>query len=131
MTDSTTPHPTPYEQLGGEAGVRALAHRFYEIMDELPEAADIRAMHASNLSQVQERLFEFLSGWLGGPPTYFQRADRPCIRSAHAAFAIGAAERDQWLLCMDRALREVSAPQAVLEQLRQPFFRMADMLRSA
>lgn len=24
---------TPYEQLGGEAAIRALVHRFYELMD--------------------------------------------------------------------------------------------------
>ena len=36
------PRPSPYEQLGGEAGVRRLVERFYAYMDELPEAADTR-----------------------------------------------------------------------------------------
>ncbi|MEN9559133.1 MAG: Group 2 hemoglobin GlbO, partial [Pseudomonadota bacterium] len=35
---STPTNPTPYELLGGEPAVRRLVHRFYELMDELPEA---------------------------------------------------------------------------------------------
>ncbi|MBP8874333.1 MAG: cyanoglobin, partial [Polaromonas sp.] len=36
---------TPYERIGGEAGVRKLVHRFYELMDELPEAYQVRKLH--------------------------------------------------------------------------------------
>jgi len=56
-----------YEALGGEAKVRELAYRFYDVMDETPEAASIRAMHREDLSEIKELLFEFLSGWFGGP----------------------------------------------------------------
>ena len=40
MTLQTAPHhePTPYERLGGDAAVRRLVDRFYELMDPLPEA---------------------------------------------------------------------------------------------
>ena len=57
-------------------------------------------LHAADLSPMRERLPEFLSGWLGGPPLYFQRPDHNCIVSAHRPFAIGPDERDQWLMCM-------------------------------
>lgn len=121
---------TPYELIGGEEAVRRLADRFYDIMDEEEAAAGIRRMHGRDLGKIKERLFEFLSGWLGGPQDYFQRADRPCIRSAHRPYAIGAGERDQWLMCMSRAMVETDVPEPVRKLLDQAFLRMADMLRS-
>ncbi len=121
---------TPYDLIGGAEAVRRLADRFYDIMDEEHAAAGIRGMHAQDLGQIKERLFEFMSGWLGGPQDYFQRADRPCIRSAHRPYAIGTDERDQWLMCMNRAMVETDVPEPVRKLLDQAFFRMADMLRS-
>lgn len=121
---------TSYDLIGGAEAVRRLADRFYDIMDEEHAAAGIRHMHAQDLGQIKERLFEFMSGWLGGPQDYFQRADRPCIRSAHRPYAIGEGERDQWLMCMRRAMVETEVPEAVHKLLDQAFFRMADMLRS-
>jgi len=52
MTESTSANAiaaTPYEGLGGAAGVQQLAHRFYELMDELPEAYTVRKMHPESL----------------------------------------------------------------------------------
>lgn len=119
---------TPYELLGGEAGVRALCERFYEAMDTLPEARAIRAMHGASLEPVREKLFEYLSGWMGGPPLYQRRTGTVCLTRPHAPYAIGPAERDAWLLCMERALEESGAGEDVRAMLRDPLFRVADML---
>lgn len=121
---------TPYEMLGGEATVRRIVDRFYDIMDSAPEAARIRAMHAADLSPMRERLFEFLSGWLGGPPLYFQRPDPKCIVSAHRSFSIGEAERDEWMMCMRGALEDCGVPEDLRALLDQAFLRMADAFRS-
>ncbi|MDP3225531.1 MAG: globin, partial [Rubrivivax sp.] len=50
---------SPYEQLGGEAGVRRLVQRFYALMDELPEAYAVRQLDPESLSGSQTSLFEF------------------------------------------------------------------------
>jgi len=134
--DSTDPQteaaarPTAYEIIGGEAMVRQIADRFYDIMASDPAAARIRALHAEDLSAVRQRLFEFLSGWLGGPPLYFQRPDHKCIVSAHRPFAIGAAERDEWMLCMRRALEECGLPQDFRTVLEEAFQRTAEAFRN-
>ena len=122
--------PTPYELVGGEAIVRRIADRFYDIMDSAPEAARVRALHADDLSAVRERLFEFLSGWLGGPPLYFERPDHKCIMSAHRPFAIGPAERDAWMACMRRALDECGVPQEMRTPLDAAFLRLAEAFRN-
>jgi bacterioferritin-associated ferredoxin len=84
--------PSPYEMVGGESGVRQIVNRFYDIMNDVPEAARIRAMHAADLSPMRERLFEFLSGWLGGPPLMFENSSTRhfCAWPRHSAIA----ERD-------------------------------------
>ena len=48
---------TPYEMLGGEAGIRDLAGAFYNAMDRMETAHDIRAMHAENLDEIKDKLF--------------------------------------------------------------------------
>ncbi len=105
-----------YEQLGGEVAVKALVTEFYMQMDTLPEAAPIRAMHPSNLDSSIEKLFEFLSGWLGGPQLYVEKHGHPRLRMRHMPFPIGPSESEQWLLCMDRALevRMIEASKRVL-----------------
>jgi hemoglobin len=60
----------PYEAIGGEQAVRKLVDRFYDLMDTLPEAQGIRALHPESLAGSREKLFMFLSGWLGGPPLF-------------------------------------------------------------
>jgi hemoglobin len=115
---------SPYDLLGGEPGVRALVDRFYDIMDADPAAAGIRAMHGADLAPMRQKLFEFMSGWLGGPRLYSS-----CIMSGHRPFAIGANERDQWLTCMRRAMDDTASAQ-VREMLDQPLAAIADAFRN-
>ena len=86
LLDALVREETRYEQLGGEAGVRRLVERFYAYMDELPEAADTRALHARNLKGSIEKLYLFLSGWLGGPNLYQQKYGHPMLRRRHLPF---------------------------------------------
>ncbi len=121
---------TPYELLGGETGVRQLAHEFYNVMNEHIEAKNIRDMHAKNLELIQEKLFKYLSGWMGGPALYLQEYGTICLSKPHAKYAIGADERDQWLTCMDVALERVGASDEVKEMLKEPMYNMAEMMRN-
>ena len=101
MNDATL---SPYPRLGGDPGLRARVARFYAFMDTLPEAAPIRGMHPADLDRSKDRLFKFLSGWLGGPDLYREEFGHPRLRMRHFPFAIGPAAVDQWLLCLRRAL---------------------------
>jgi hemoglobin len=121
---------SPYERLGREAGVAQLIERFYELMDTLPEAATIRAMHASELSPMVEKLTVFLTGWMGGPERYRERFGRVIIPVAHEPFSIGSEERDQWLLCMRGALESVHAEHDLVDLLMPAFTQMAEMCRT-
>ncbi|PWR17998.1 group II truncated hemoglobin [Zavarzinia compransoris] len=100
---------TAYEQIGGEAGVRRLARLFYETMDFLPQAAACRAIHPADLSGSEQKFFEFMSGWLGGPELYVAKYGHPRLRMRHFPAPIGPEERDGWLLCFATAWAEVAA----------------------
>jgi len=121
---------TPYELIGGEAGVKRLTQRFYEIMDNDKRAATIRAMHQGDLGPMKEKLFQFLSGWLGGPSLYFKRPDAKCMGSVHAEFGIGEVERDQWMLCMSRALEDIGVPTDTRKLIEDALYRFADAVRT-
>lgn len=101
-------NPTPYSNIGGEKALRVLVDRFYFYMDILPEAQGIRAMHQSDLTSAKDKLFKFLSGWLGGPNLFIEEFGHPMLRARHLPFAIGSSERDQWMLCMRKAIAEIS-----------------------
>ena len=119
-----------YDAIGGEVGVRRLVERFYELMEELPLARDVRALHPADLAATKERFFLFLSGWLGGPPLYAERFGHPRLRQRHMPFPIGDAERDAWMACMTRALTKEIADERLRAQLIAAFFKTADFLRN-
>lgn len=117
---------TPYRLVGGESAVRELVDKFYVYMDTLPEAHDIRAMHPMDLTSSRDKLFMFLSGWLGGPELYQEAFGHPRLRMRHFPFSIGMKERDQWLLCMCKALDDMPWEPALREGLAQAFAQLAN-----
>jgi len=122
--------PTPYEAMGGEQIVHRLVSRFYELMDTMPEAYEIRKMHANDLSEATDKLFKFLSGWLGGPPLYENEYGHPRLRRRHLPFSIDVKERDQWLMCMYQAMEDIDIDKNVQMHLKQAFFQTADHMRN-
>lgn len=121
---------SPYERLGGEAAVRRLVDRFYELMDMLPQAKAIRAMHPDDLSGSRDKLFKFLSGWLGGPQLYTEEFGHPRLRARHLPFAIGDEERDAWMACMTQAIDEMEMDEMMRAHLLQSLRKTADFMRN-
>jgi len=121
---------TPFEQLGGEPGVQALVDRFYDLMDLEPAYAGLRALHPATLEGSRDKLFWYLCGWLGGPNHYIERFGHPMLRARHLPYAIGNAERDQWMACMTQALREGGVEDTLAQGLRQAFQGTADWMRN-
>lgn len=130
MSDTASAAAGPFEQVGGEAGVRALVDRFYDLMDLEPAYAELRALHPSLLAGSRDKLYWFLCGWLGGPQHYTDRFGHPMLRARHLPFAIGIRERDQWLACMQQAMAELGVAPGLAERLRESFFGTADWMRN-
>jgi hemoglobin len=124
------PIRTHYDMLGGEAGVLSLVNRFYDLMDELPEAWELRKIHPQDLQSSRDKLFKFLSGWLGGPGLYEAEYGHPRLRMRHAPFPVDKQMRDQWLLCMDLALDEQIQDELLKIQLKSSFANVAEHMRN-
>lgn len=119
-----------YKRLGEEQGIRALVDRFYDLMESLPEAKVIRDLHPTDLTSSRQKFFEFLSGWTGGPPLFEQKYGHPRLRMRHMPFSIGAVERDQWMMCMSRALDDCGIPKELADRLIAQFYQIADFMRN-
>lgn len=122
--------PLLYDIIGGEARLRELVDRFYDLMDLEPQFAALRAMHPPSLDGSRDKLFWFLSGWSGGPNHYIERYGHPRLRARHLPFSIASIERDQWLRCMALAMHELDMPEALQERLIHSFFQTADWMRN-
>ena len=121
---------SPYELLGGDSAVRQLVDRFYDLMDTVPTYAVIRILHPADLTGSREKLYLFLSGWLGGPPLYAEKFGHPMLRARHLPFAIGIAERDAWLACMRQAMNDCVVDAGLQASLLDSLFKTADWMRN-
>lgn len=124
------PIRTHYDMLGGEQGIRQLVNRFYDLMDELPEAWELRKIHQQDLQSARDKLFKFLSGWLGGPGLYEAKYGHPRLRARHMPFPVDTQMRDQWLMCINQALDEQVSDELFKLQLKSSFANVADHMRN-
>lgn len=130
VPDIPVPEVSPYELLGGEEKVRELVDRFYDHMDELPEAYEVRQMHAENLGGSREKLFLFLCGWLGGPDLYIEKFGHPMLRRRHLPFKVDIQARDQWLMCMQMAMDDMGIDGHLRRFLDNSFTQTANHMRN-
>ena len=123
-------HISIYEYLGGEKSIRSLAHRFYDLMDTLDEAKELRSIHPESLEDSKEKFFAFLSGWFGGPQKYVEQYGHPRLRMRHMPFHIDKKARDQWMHCMKIALREHIPSRDIREQIEASFGNLATHMQN-
>ena len=120
----------PYYRIGEAEGTRRITDAFYDIVEHDPAYARLRALHPADLTDTRQALFEFLSGWLGGPPLYHDNPKRGCIMSAHAGVAIDADLREMWVRAMRQALVDAGLTAEMRAFLDAPFARIAEAMRN-
>ena len=118
-----------YRAAGGEKGIEALVERFYTLMDSLPEAAELRAMHADDLTLSKQKLVAFLCGWMGGPKRYSEQFGNITLPAAHRHLPVDMASKNSWLDCMERAMCELGYPEPFRRHLMAKFEVPAESIR--
>tara|TARA_R110002072_G_scaffold20841_3_gene75144 strand:+ start:15396 stop:15800 length:405 start_codon:yes stop_codon:yes gene_type:complete len=121
---------TLYDRLGGASGVQDLVTRFYDAMDNNPEVQLIRGKHPANLGSARTKLFEYFSGWFGGPSLFIDKYGHPRLRARHNHIAIGIQDRDQWLQCLTTALDQMNVASDLRADLLEKIEPMADHMRN-
>jgi len=124
---NANPH---YHRLGGDEAVRGLVDKFYDLMDEDPDYYGVRKLHPQDLGESRNKLYWFLSEWMGGPKLFSERIGQPFLRQRHMPFAIGVSERDQWMACMLRAMQEIGLEAELRMDLEKAFFKTAGFMRN-
>jgi len=119
-----------YERLGGEKSVRELVDRFYDLMERRSDVTELRQLHAPDLTEARDRLFMFLSGWLGGPSLYIEKYGHPRLRQRHIHFKIGELERDQWMNCINQAMQDMQLEPGLKDELYAALYKTADFMRN-
>lgn len=127
MAESKIPEPTnsrpwgtaetPYDEIGGDETVSAIAEAFYDIIER--ESPVLRAMLPPDTSGSRRKLYQFLSGWTGGPPLYWEEHGHPRLRLRHAPFPIDEAAAEEWARVMRTAIDVVEIPDRAADFLKQ------------
>ena len=119
-----------YTIAGGEAGCYKLANDFYDMMEKRSEARKILFMHPGDLTESREKLARFLAGYMNGPELYEQKYGPLALGPAHSHLAIGTAEKEAWLLCMDQALALQDWPEEFKAFMRMRLQTPADRIQN-
>ena len=123
---------TLYQQIG-EGRLQALVKFFYDIVEtDTDEGAIIHALHLKGhgIKHLRNAQLEFLSGFFGGPKYYIERTGHSDVRKIHAHVKIGYAERDAWLVCMQKAVDQVGFEPELKTRVMTILSRAAEMSRN-
>ncbi|WP_137680455.1 group II truncated hemoglobin [Aurantiacibacter suaedae] len=124
---------TPYEQIGSQPVIAAVVERFYDLMDSEPAYAELRAIHAADLTPMRISLAGFLAGWAGGPRDWFEANPGKCMMSMHSGFPITAQTAGQWVEAMAHAFADCGLADHPVGKLMNERFEMmaGGMVRTA
>lgn len=117
---------TPFARIGEHPVLQAIADRFYDLMDQDPAYAELRAIHAPDLGAMRSALPQFLAGWAGGPRDWFEANPGKCMMSMHAPFPISRQTATQWAEAMEQAIADCEvADREIADAMAEVLSRMA------
>lgn len=120
------PAASPFESVGGHDAMRAITDRFYDLMEQEPAYAELRAIHADDLTDMRAQLPLFLAGWAGGPRDWFEANPGKCMMSAHGGIPITRDTARQWVEAMTRAIADTQVKdRTVADAMAEVLGRMA------
>jgi hemoglobin len=121
---------TLYDAVGGMAFFDELTARFYE---GVASDAVLLAVYPTpeDLEPARRHLALFLAQYWGGPGDYHAERGHPQLRMRHHPFAIGAEERDRWLLHMQHAIDSFGLADPLDRSLMKYFRMAAEALRNS
>lgn len=113
---------TLYTKIGPEK-LKAIVDRFYDLVFN---ESNISFLFKTNRSLIQEKQYQFLTQFLGGPQLYTEKYGNPKMRMRHAPHAIDIKAKDEWLRCMKIAIDENINDVQLAHALYNCFPKLAD-----
>ena len=114
---------TPYQRIGGEESVTAIANTFYDIMESDSYVKALYDIHPKPLDSIRQTFASYLMMWMGGPDTYTPQKGHPRLRARHLPFQITKSLKEEWMYCMRKTMtmhiKDAQERKALLEALDQ------------
>ncbi|GGG55187.1 globin domain-containing protein [Paenibacillus radicis (ex Gao et al. 2016)] len=107
---------TLIETLGGVEGVRRIVESFYPKVLKDPL---IGPLFPEDIDPVMDKQTLFLTQFFGGEPLYTEQYGHPRMRARHMHVQITNDHANAWLRCMDQALAENVADEALREMIME------------
>ena len=124
-----------YFEILGQEKIELLVQDFYSIMETDPRAKNCLALHPIIEGKVhlpaKEKLTSFLIGWLGGPNVFVEKYGPPRMRARHLHVQINSSAKDEWLYCMEKALRKTGLTRKEKTKLMKSFLALAMRIQNA
>ncbi|WP_298917742.1 group II truncated hemoglobin [uncultured Roseobacter sp.] len=118
------------EQIGGEPALHELVERFYDLVESLPEGAQLRFLHMEGhgLAHTRVEQFNFMSGFMGGRQYYMEKHRHMNVKQIHEHVPIRLEDAENWLAIMDKTLAGLGHAGPHIDRLRATLRRVAMLL---
>ena len=120
-----TQKTTPFELIGGVEPIRRVVDAFYDLLESDPQYAELRAMHAPDMTPMRAALTGFFTGWMGGSREWFTAQGGFCVMTRHSKMPITGKTAKQWSDAMRAALVVAKVEPGFAEQMDQILTRLA------
>ncbi|HEX5538402.1 MAG TPA: group II truncated hemoglobin, partial [Methylophilaceae bacterium] len=119
-----------YNLIGGEQGLFRLVNVFNDIIETQPAGKLLHILHlrGHGIAHARIELFNFLSGFLGGPSLYVEKYGHSNIRKLHEHVAVTQQARDDWIACMSLTLDQLDLGPNIKARLLAHFGKVATNL---
>lgn len=108
---------TIYERLG-DAHLEMLVDKFY---NKVLEDNRISHLFQTDIVEVKQKQYMFLSQFFGGPNRYTEAHGHPKLRMRHLPHKVTIEGAGAWLECMQEAISELPIEKAFQEEIFQRF----------
>ena len=103
-------------QVLGETTIRRMVTRHHELLWHSP-SGHLFGDKEAHFRQAVARTADYFVEMLGGPKHYTPVQGNPRLGKRHQPFAIGPEDRETWLHCLARAMREEGIPAEMVEEI--------------
>lgn len=97
---------TTFQAVGGKEGLHALVTDFFHFMGSEPQFKRLFDMHPSDTALSIDKLYRFLTGWMGSDKLYSQKYGSIQLPRAHMHLDVIEDDKQAWLDCMAMAMNK-------------------------
>ena len=95
-----------FQAVGGKEGLHALVTDFFHFMGTEPQFKRLYDMHPADTDMSIDKLYRFLTGWMGSDKLYSQKYGSIQLPRAHMHLDVIDEDKKAWLDCMEMAMNK-------------------------